>query len=168
MSVERLDVGRLNASEIDELIALAGSIWRAHYPAIITPAQIEYMLAQRYAPEVLRAELERADIWWDRLKLNGHMAAFASYFLAAADAMKLDKLYVDPARQRQGLGGRLVERALAVAREHRCRVLTLAVNKRNRNAIAAYEKHGFRIVESVVKDIGGGFVMDDYLMSRDV
>jgi ribosomal protein S18 acetylase RimI-like enzyme len=42
------------------------------------------------------------------------------------------------------------------------------VNKRNRNAIAAYEKYGFRIVDSVVKDIGGGFVMDDYIMSKDV
>jgi hypothetical protein len=44
----------------------------------------------------------------------------------------------------------------------------LAVNKRNENAIAAYAKHGFAIVESVVKDIGGGFVMDDYVMSMHV
>ena len=40
----------------------------------------------------------------------------------------------------------------------------LAVNKRNAAAIAAYRKHGFEIVEAVVKDIGGGFVMDDYIM----
>ena len=47
-------------------------------------------------------------------------------------------------------------------------VLTLAVNKRNGHAIAAYKKHGFKIVESALKDIGGGFVMDDYVMTRHV
>jgi diamine N-acetyltransferase len=44
----------------------------------------------------------------------------------------------------------------------------LAVNKRNVNAINAYLKHGFRIAEAVVKEIGGGFVMDDYVMEKVV
>jgi ribosomal protein S18 acetylase RimI-like enzyme len=54
------------------------------------------------------------------------------------------------------------------ARELGCSAMMLAVNKNNRNAIAAYRKHGFHIDSSVVKDIGGGFVMDDYLMVRKV
>ena len=29
-------------------------------------------------------------------------------------------------------------------------------------------KHGFSVVAGVVKDIGGGFVMDDYLMEKSV
>jgi ribosomal protein S18 acetylase RimI-like enzyme len=68
--------------------------------------------------------------------------------------------------QRKGYGGMLLERALAIARGHDCATLMLAVNKHNRNAIAAYNKYGFRIAESVVKDIGGGFVMDDYIMRK--
>ena len=44
----------------------------------------------------------------------------------------------------------------------------LTVNKHNRNAIAAYGKYGFRVAESVVKDIGSGFVMDDYVMNKEV
>jgi ribosomal protein S18 acetylase RimI-like enzyme len=55
-----------------------------------------------------------------------------------------------------------------VARAYGCDALVLAVNKRNEGALAAYAKHGFAIVESVVKDIGGGFVMDDYVMRLDV
>jgi ribosomal protein S18 acetylase RimI-like enzyme len=42
----------------------------------------------------------------------------------------------------------------------------LAVNKSNRSAISAYLKHGFRVGDAVVKDIGGGFVMDDYIMVK--
>jgi diamine N-acetyltransferase len=44
----------------------------------------------------------------------------------------------------------------------------LAVNKANAKAIAAYKKYGFRIRDSVVQPIGGGFVMDDYFMVKDV
>ena len=163
-----VDLAALAATEVDELIALAGAIWRAHYPAIISSAQIEYMLAQRYTPAVVHAELARDDVWWDRVRINGIMTAFSSCLLTDAGEMKLDKLYVDPAYQRGGLGGMLIAHACARARTHGCRTLTLAVNKRNATAIAAYRKQGFEVVESVVKDIGGGFVMDDYVMSRHV
>jgi ribosomal protein S18 acetylase RimI-like enzyme len=42
------------------------------------------------------------------------------------------------------------------------------VNKGNARAIAFYRKHGFDIAESVVVDIGGGFVMDDYVMGKEL
>ena len=48
------------------------------------------------------------------------------------------------------------------------RALVLAVNKANAQAISAYTKYGFHIRESVVQDIGGGYVMDDYFMLKNV
>ena len=42
----------------------------------------------------------------------------------------------------------------------------LHVNKYNTNSILAYQKMGFVNVESVVTDIGKGFIMDDYLMKN--
>ena len=82
--------------------------------------------------------------------------------------MKLDKLYVHPRHQRCGHGGRLIARARDRARARGCQRLVLAVNRHNLTAIAAYRKHGFGIEEAVVTDIGGGFVMDDFIMARDV
>ena len=155
--------------DAEAISALAAEIWYAHYPGIITTAQIEYMLAQRYDPAVIRDELARGGLWWDVLRIDGTMAGFASYFLTGtAGEMKLDKLYVRQERQRQGCGGMMLARVLDVARSHACRSLVLAVNKNNRNAIAAYLKHGFIVADSVVKDIGGGFVMADYVMVRQV
>ena len=149
------------------MAALAREIWYDHYPGIITAAQIEYMLQQRYDPALVRAELARDDIWWDKLLVGGEMTAFASYFLTAEPGeMKLDKLYVRTRCQRRGYGGMLIARAADVARRRGCTRLTLAVNKNNRSAIAAYLKHGFRVADAVVKDIGGGFVMDDYIMEK--
>ncbi|MDB5810296.1 MAG: GCN5-related N-acetyltransferase [Betaproteobacteria bacterium] len=163
-----IEVSAINADDIDALCALAALIWRAHYPAIISAAQIEYMLAQRYAPHVLRAELVRDGLWWDKLTVDGHMRGFCSYFLVDGGEMKLDKVYVHPECQRRGYGRLLIERAAQGAREHACKALTLAVNKHNGTAIAMYRKQGFEIVGSVVKDIGAGFAMDDYVMRRHV
>jgi ribosomal protein S18 acetylase RimI-like enzyme len=54
------------------------------------------------------------------------------------------------------------------ARSLGLREVSFAVNKHNHAAIAAYRKYGFDIREAVVKDIGGGFEMDDYIMARSV
>jgi len=168
-NASRVRIAPLTAADVDDLCALAGGIWRAHYAAIISPAQIEYMLAQRYDAAVVQEELARGDLWWDKLLVDGRMTGFASYFLLRdARAMKLDKLYVHPAHQRRGYGRMLIDRAVTLARAYGCDALMLAVNKRNDAAVAAYKKHGFTITESVVKDIGGGFVMDDYVMRLDV
>jgi hypothetical protein len=44
----------------------------------------------------------------------------------------------------------------------------LTVNRFNRQAIAAYERRGFQMMGTVVKDIGDGFVMDDYRMELNL
>jgi ribosomal protein S18 acetylase RimI-like enzyme len=160
-------IAPLAPEDVERVSALAEEIWRQHYPGIIGVAQIEYMLKQRYDPRVMRAELQRTDVWWDKLLAGSEIVGFASYFLTDQPGeMKLDKLYVHPRHQRKGYGALLLERACANARARGCSTLTLAVNKNNRSAIAAYLKHGFRIREAAVKDIGGGFVMDDYIMEK--
>jgi diamine N-acetyltransferase len=162
-------IDALEACDIEELSRLARAVWLAHYPPIIGIAQTEYMLRQRYHPEVIRAELESGGIWWDVLREDGTMQAFASSFRSESPgALKLDKLYVNPARQRRGFGGHLLRHVAERARSVGCDKIVLAVNKRNHTAIAAYRKHGFDIAESVVKDIGEGFVMDDYIMAKTV
>ena len=157
----------LASGDVEQMAALAREIWYDHYPAIISIAQIDYMLEQRYSPAIVRAELGRRDIWWDKLVAGEELRAFSSYLLTGDPAtMKLDKLYVRTGSQRRGYGAMLIDHALSEARRQGCLRLQLAVNKNNATAIAAYVKHGFRIADAVVKEIGGGFVMDDYIMEK--
>jgi GNAT superfamily N-acetyltransferase len=161
-----VQMARVTADDAEAISALAGVIWRVHYKDIISAAQIEYMLQQRYDPALIREQLARG-VAWDKLLIDGHIVSYASYFEAGGE-MKLDKLYVHHDYQRRGYGGLLIARAWGAARGAGCRTLALAVNKANAKAIAAYLKYGFRIRESIVQEIGGGFVMDDYIMVRDV
>jgi ribosomal protein S18 acetylase RimI-like enzyme len=153
--------------DVEALCALAREIWRHHYPPIIGSAQTEYMLAQRYEPAAVREDLGREDVWWDVVREEDRLLAFASCLTSEAEGeIKIDKLYVHPERQRQGLARALIDHIAERARARGYTTLSLAVNKHNANAIAAYCKHGFTVREAIVKDIGGGFVMDDYIMEK--
>lgn len=157
------------AADVESIGALAREIWLLHYAGIISREQIDYMLAQRYAADHLRFELTRPEIQWLVAWRAGAPVGFsATLHLPARNELKLDKLYVHPDAQRGGIGRALIDSALARARSLKCRALILAVNKHNEKAIAAYRACGFVVREAVTVDIGGGFVMDDFIMVRSL
>ena len=164
-----IQISPVSRADVDAIAALARIVWQDAYPGIISQAQIDYMLEQRYNTLRLLEELGMPNLWWDKATVDGELAAFASTLTSEKPGeLKLDKLYVDPLRQRLGLGGRLIahvsERALAQG----CTTLILAVNKRNEPAIAAYTKHGFVVRDAVRVDIGNDFVMDDFIMEKSL
>ena len=85
-----------------------------------------------------------------------------------APAMKLDKLYVMPAHHKAGIGRLLIEHVVTRAREAGCASVRLNVNRENAVAIRAYERCGFVIRARGDFPIGNGFVMEDFIMVRDL
>lgn len=159
---------RATVDDLSSVADLARVIWRECYRGIISSAQIDYMLDWMYGRETLKAGLE-AGVCLDLLRIDGELAGFASYGPASRlDVLKLHKLYLHPKWHGCGLGSRLLQHVVREAAVIGARELTLTVNKRNRRAIAAYLRNGFTIVDAVTVDIGGGFVMDDYVMLKSL
>lgn len=165
----RIQVIRAAEADLPAISKLAGVIWRACYPGIITHAQIDFMLARMYAPDVMRDEIRSQGIRYDCLFVDGKLAGFASYGpTSEPGVMKLHKLYLLPELHGRGLGSRLLQHAEREVRRLGARRLILSVNKRNAKAIAAYQRNNFVTAESVVTDIGSGFVMDDFIMAKEL
>jgi ribosomal protein S18 acetylase RimI-like enzyme len=162
---DELRIAPLAEGDIAAVIELAGVIWRRHYPGIISVEQIDYMLAQRYTPAVMRGQLHSDSAWWDQAFAGARLIGFAQYELYG-NAMKLDKLYLHPDVQRRGYGGRMLAHVEGAARRRGSGAVRLNVNRHNAESIAAYRKHGYEVVDTVVADIGGGYVMDDYVMEK--
>ena len=163
----KIDIGPLRLDEAEALASLAREIWHAHFPAIISRAQIDYMLDQRYKPGLIRQLLARGDLWL-AARAGDELVGFAHGMALQEGDFKLDRLYVSGPWQRHGIGGELIARVADHARRHGCTRLLLRVNRQNQQAIDAYLKHGFKVATLIVEDIGKGFVMDDYVMVKDI
>jgi ribosomal protein S18 acetylase RimI-like enzyme len=165
MNEPRVKLSPLTTAEVDAVSALARTVWQATYPALISQAQIDAMLADRYAPQRIREQLNDPRHAWRVAKQGPALIGFGHALLDEKGG-KLDKLYVHPDQQRHGIGAALMRTIEDWARSQQVRRLWLQVNRGNTQAIRAYEKYGFKIVESRVFDIGDGFVMDDHVMEK--
>jgi len=155
----------LTQDDVDDVSALARIVWQVTYPALISQAQIDAMLADRYAPKLIREQLNAPRQIWRVAKRSHALVGFA-HALLDETGCKLDKLYVHPDHQRGGIGAALMRMIEDWARSQQARRLWLQVNRGNAQAIRAYQKYGFQIVESRVFDIGDGFVMDDHVLEK--
>lgn len=159
----------LTASDFADLTDLAGTIWRHHYTPIIGAAQIDYMLAGRFTPVNLARYLDSSERWLELLVVDDRLSGYCSYALEADPAvLKLEQLYLLPALHGRGLGVRMLRYVEARACElHRNRI-RLTVNRQNHSSVAFYLHNGFTVRDSVVIDIGNGFVMDDHVMEKRI
>jgi ribosomal protein S18 acetylase RimI-like enzyme len=163
-----LAIRSASEAEIPALRTLAERIWRVSYAEMLTPGQIDYMLAWMYAPETIARELAEGVIW-EIASHNGELVGFHSCTLESANRrLKLNKLYVLPEQQGLGFGQQLLDRVHILAAQRGARQVWLQVNKHNARAIRAYERAGYTVEHSAVFDIGGGFVMDDFIMTRAI
>lgn len=148
---------------------LGATIWRSHYSAIVSMAQIDYMLAGRYTPENLRKYLNSKDRWFEILWLGEKPVGYCSYSLTSNPGeMKLEQLYLLEGCRGNGLGGRMLCHVEAEARKRGIRLVILQVNKRNEDSIAIYRNAGFQVREEAIFDIGNGYFMDDYVMEKAI
>ncbi|TMG84424.1 MAG: GNAT family N-acetyltransferase [Betaproteobacteria bacterium] len=155
------------AADLTAIAELAGAIWRKHYPGIITSEQIEYMLELGYSRDALLRFIVEPGAGLVLAYAGDRLAGFAAYYRSDRPGeLKLDKLYVHQDHHGRGVGSRLIAHVERAASEQGRPTLILNVNKQNTKAIRIYESKGFAIREPVVVDIGGGFVMDDYVMMK--
>jgi phosphoribosylanthranilate isomerase len=159
----RLTFRAAHAADIPARRDLAERVWRTSYAAMLSPSQIDYMLDWMYAPATIRAEMERG-VAWTLAELDRHPVGYLALSFDGAQA-ELHKLYLLPDRQGSGLGQEMLREARDAAVAGGAQVLRLRVNKTNARALRSYERAGFRIVDALVAEIGGGFVMDDYVLS---
>lgn len=95
-----------------------------------------------------RARRDKGEIYVARMAEEGEAGLVIGYvclWLIQGD-VHITNVAVDPARRRRGVGARLVRFALAWAREHGARRITLEVRASNHAAQALYQRFGFRIV----------------------
>ena len=159
-------IRRVAAADLAGISSLAGRIWREHYPSIISGEQIEYMLARMYDVEQLRRDAARGVVY--ELLLQGDRVLGFCGYEELPGYLKLHKLYLEVSEHGRGLGSLLLRHVEEEALRRGLSKVVLGVNRLNEKAIRAYLRNGYVIREPLKTEIGGGFVMDDWIMEKQL
>jgi len=149
-----------------EIEKLAAVIWHEHYTPIIGKNQVVYMLQKFQSVDAMSRQISQG-FHYLRIDDNGDLIGYLAYEKRNSELF-LSKIYVLKQYRGKGVGKRALQHVMDAARELNCGKVTLTVNKLNTNAIKAYEKTGFIKKGPVVQDIGLGYVMDDFIMEKQL
>lgn len=160
-----IQIHKLDKSQLHLVREVADKVWPVTFREILSDDQISYMMDMMYAKDVMEREYDGGISFhgvFDGDKPIGYLV-----WGRCADeesSAKLHKCYLLPEYQGKGLGSRMLQECIQLARGAGCRFLRLNVNRFNEKAIRAYLRNGFRTMESVDNPIGNGYYMNDYVM----
>lgn len=150
----------LKADNIKELAELASKIWHEYWPVILSDEQIDYMVEKFQSERAISEQIQNENYTYYFIKENGNNVGYFGISNKESQVF-LSKLYICGSNRGKGLGKKAFEKIKELSNGKK---IVLTVNKNNLNTIEAYKKWGFTTTDSVVTDIGNGFVMDDYIM----
>jgi len=155
-----------NKDEIIKVAELADSIWHEHYRGILKKEQIDYMIGKFQSQGAVINQMKRQGYEYYLIKWRGEFAGYVGIVENKADLF-LSKLYILKEFRGKGLFSYVLECLIKRCKEKNLYRIWLTVNKQN-SSIAVYIKKGFKTFNTQVTDIGGGYIMDDYLMELKV
>ena len=158
---------KVKKEDIKELASLASAIWHEYWPVLLTPEQIDYMVENFQSENAINNQYDNENYTYYFIRENNKNIGYFGVS-AKQDYLFLSKLYISKDYRAKGLGTMAFEKIKEITQNQNYKKIQLTVNKHNENTIKAYLKWGFKIIDSVVTDIGSGFVMDDYIMSFEL
>lgn len=149
-------------ADTETIRQLGHKIWHEHYPSIISVAQIDFMLKDRYSPEVIRKGMQKGEQYF--LAFADDLPVALADIELKGDYYYLHKFYVDVSSHRSGIGSEFFSYLLKQIDSSK--PIRLQVNRQNYKAVNFYFKKGFIIERVGDFDIGGGYFMNDFVMVR--
>jgi ribosomal protein S18 acetylase RimI-like enzyme len=151
-------------NQLDIVDALAREIWYEYYVPIIGKPQVDYMVEKFQSKPVMKEQIANGYAYF-LVEEEGRNVGYMGIQLKE-DELFLSKLYIKSCERGRGFARKALGFLEELAKEKGLNKISLTVYKRNIKSIAAYEKMGFKNLGSIVMDIGGGFIMDDFKMEK--
>lgn len=153
-----------NDEQLRQIAELAEKIWHECFPGIISEEQIDYMVEKFQSYAAMTVQVKEGGYRYLMVCDDDDLCGYIAIKPEDGSRLFLSKLYLRSEKRGSGVGRQMLERVFAEAREYGKSSVYLTVNKHNDRAVGVYKKTGFRTVEETCTDIGGGFVMDDFVM----
>jgi ribosomal protein S18 acetylase RimI-like enzyme len=138
----------------DTFVAAFGHLYR--------PEDLAAFLAEVHNPEAVAAEIAGSECTHRLAEAEGGLVAFCKLryptkfgeYTDAQNPIELGQLYALPGYTGSGIGARLMDWALAHAREHGNDAVLLSVYAENFGAQRFYQRHGFGKIADITFRVG--------------
>ncbi len=157
----------VKSEDIQTLAGMADEIWKEHYISINAIDCIEYMLEKFQSYEAISEQIEKENYEYYFVIYENNIVGYIG-IQPQDNYLFLSKLYILQNYRGLSLGKKCIEFVKQKAKEKNLTKITLTVNKKNYGSIEFYKFQGFKIIQSVVTDIGNGYAMDDYIMEYNL
>ncbi|NUU74454.1 GNAT family N-acetyltransferase [Paenibacillus xylanilyticus] len=155
------------SEEMAELARLAAEIWQEYYVAIITLEQIDYMIQKYQSESAIKEQIDQQGYEYYFIQRDDSPVGYMSV-RQEEEKLFLSKFYIGKEHRGQGFASQAFAFLEQLCIERSINLIWLTVNRHNESSIAVYEKKGFQTVREQVADIGHGYVMDDFIMEKEI
>ena len=159
----KLAFKKANEEQMPQVASLAQKIWRLYYPPIIGEQKVEYMLGKFYSVDYLLSQI-KAGHHFTLILENDQLVGFMSVEKIGDAKYMLHKLYTDPAIHGKSIGTKAFDYLVGELKD--MDEMVLEVNRQNFKAINFYFKMGFTIQRVLDREVGGGFSMNAFVMTK--
>lgn len=165
---KNINITQAGPEDYETVESLAIVVWPHTYSSILSSKQLDYMFDMMYSREAYTAQINDKGHAFLLAQRDGEYIGFASYEINYKPGVtKVHKLYILPNIQRSGAGQALLLAIETSAKKSGNNKITLNVNRYN-PALGFYLAKGFTNVVSEDINIGNGYLMEDYVMEKEI
>lgn len=164
-----MQIVEATTDHIYNIQVLSNVIWPVAFSNILSQEQIVYMMDMMYSTSSLEKQIKELNHHYLLAEEDGEYLGYLSYELnyKGMPITKIHKIYVLPSLQGKGVGRFFINAVSEIAIKNNNTLLSLNVNRYNK-AIDFYKRMGFDFFASENIEIGNGFLMEDYVMNKDL
>jgi ribosomal protein S18 acetylase RimI-like enzyme len=163
----------VTTDDVAQLQEISKVTFKDTFDPYTAPADMQKFLDEDYATDKLLAEINNPDSRFFFLIKDDEVAGYLKINVGAAqtehlkeNALEVERIYLLPKFQHQGLGNVLFDYALAIAEKEGKDYVWLGVYEHNVNAQHFYKRHGFKKVSQHVYQVGSDPQVDWLLLKK--
>lgn len=161
-----MDLIIVDKSLIEKTSMFAKEVFIDYYIDLIGIDQSKYMADLFLSKESISKLISQGAVFKILVEEN-KIYGFIEYQIKD-NKVFLSKLYVHKDYRHKGFGKIMFMDCVEYTKNNNLNTIYLTVNKYNTPSYNTYLHLGFKIVDSVVNDIGNNYVMDDYIMEYTI
>lgn len=167
-------LSNVTIADLDLLREVSIETFTAAFGHMNTPENMAFYLDQAFNRDQLAMELNTVDSKFLFLHRADKLLGYLKINFGAAqteavhpDAIEIQRIYLQPDAQGQGLGRYLIRFAEEIGRSKNCPFIWLGVWDQNQRSIGFYEKMGYTIFDSHAFPFGDE-MQTDHLMKKNI